>query len=227
MTNWGIQGMKLFLIRHAQSQNNALPTSQRVQDAPITELGIQQARQLGQWARHAGLDMIFTSPFLRALQTSQQIHETVAVEWTTWTQLHEQGGCVSGVDTASFEGQPGMTAVEIQQAFPGCQVTDDIDEQGWWKSQPRETEVPLRERVLEVKDHLVDALGSTDRTIACVTHADFSDLLISALQDHPVHPTVPLRGLFNTGITSFTIEGSRVQLDDYNNVDHLSPELVT
>ena len=85
----------------------------------------------------------------------------------------------------------------------------------------------MRERVLEVKDHLVAELGSTDRTIACVTHADFSDLLISALQDQPVHPTVPLRGLFNTGITSFTIEGSRVQLDDYNNVDHLSPELVT
>ena len=35
--------MELYLIRHAQSQNNALPEEQRVEDPGLTELGNQQA----------------------------------------------------------------------------------------------------------------------------------------------------------------------------------------
>ena len=219
--------MKLFLVRHAQSQNNARPIIERVQDAPITELGVAQAERLAEWARHAELDQLWTSPFLRALQTSQPMHDVTDAPWETWTELHEQGGCVSGVDLATFQGQPGMTDLEIAQAFPGCRVSADIDAQGWWKCRPRETTEALVERVARVRDRLLGEFGSTSVRMACVTHADFSDLLISALLGEPIEPSEPLRGLFNTGITSFTIDGETVRMDRYNCVDHLEPTQVT
>lgn len=219
--------MKLFIIRHAQSQNNALPTSQRVPDAPLTELGLTQARYLAQWAQQAPFQKLLTSPFRRTLQTSQLIYDASDVDWMTWTQLHEQGGCVSGVDAASFQGEPGMTGDAIRQEFPGCLVTADIDDQGWWKSQPRETDAQLMERVTAVKERLVTEFGAGQRNIACVTHADFSQLLISALLgDVPDHQPEE-RSLLNTSVTSFTIEGSSVQMDGYSNVDHLPAELVS
>ena len=93
--------MKLFIIRHAQSQNNALPTSQRVSDAPLTELGLSQARHLAQWAQQTQFHDLLTSPFRRTLQTSQLIYAASDASWLTWTHLHEQGGCVSGIDEAS------------------------------------------------------------------------------------------------------------------------------
>ena len=219
--------MNIFIIRHAQSQNNALPTSERVQDAPLTELGLLQARHLAQWAQQADLQSLLTSPFRRTLQTSGMIHAATGLEWTTWTQLHEKGGCVSGVDESSFQGEAGMTAAEIQEEFPGCLVTPDIDTNGWWKSKPRETDGQLMERVIAVKERLVTEFGAGDRNIACVTHADFSEILIAALLGEVVDSQVAQRSLLNASVTTFTIQGTSVQLDGYSNVDHLPSELVS
>ena len=219
--------MKLFIIRHAQSQNNALPTSQRVPDAPLTERGLSQARHLAQWAQQTQFHDLLTSPFRRTLQTSQLIYAASDAGWMTWTQLHEQGGCVSGVDEASFQGEPGMTGEAIRREFPGCVVSADIDDQGWWKSQPRETDLQLKERVTAVKEQIVTEFGAGERNIACVTHADFSQLLILALLGDDADNLPAERTLLNASVTSFTIEANRVQMDGYSNVDHLPSELVS
>jgi broad specificity phosphatase PhoE len=60
-----------------------------------------------------------------------------------------------------------------------------------------------------------------------VTHADFSQLLISALLGDVPDNQPEERSLLNTSVTSFTIEGTSVQMDGYSNVDHLPPELVS
>ena len=219
--------MKLFIIRHAQSQNNALPTAQRVPDAPLTELGLSQARHLVQWAQQTQFHELLTSPFRRTLQTSQVIYTASDANWSTWTQLHEQGGCVSGIDEASFEGEPGMTGEAIQQEFPGCLVSADIDDQGWWKSKPRETEQQLEERVIAVKERIVTEFGAGERNIACVTHADFSQKLILALLGDAADNPPADRTLLNASVTTFTIEANQVQMNGYSNVDHLPPELVS
>ena len=41
--------MELYLIRHAQSLNNALPAEDRVEDAPLTDIGHQQCSHLAKW----------------------------------------------------------------------------------------------------------------------------------------------------------------------------------
>lgn len=219
--------MKLYIIRHAQSQNNALPTSQRVPDAPLTELGLSQAQHLTQWAQRTQFHELLTSPFRRTLQTSQLIYAASDANWLTWTQLHEQGGCVSGIDEASFQGEPGMTAESIRQEFPGCLVSPDIDDQGWWKSQPRETDLQLQERVMAVKERIVTEFGTGERNIACVTHADFSQKLILALLGDDADNPLADRSLLNASVTSFTIDVNQVQMDGYSNVDHLPSELVS
>ena len=219
--------MKLFIIRHAQSQNNALPTAQRVPDAPLTELGLSQARHLVQWAQQAQFHELLTSPFRRTLQTSQMIYAASDANWSTWTQLHEQGGCVSGIDEASFQGEPGMTREAIEREFPGCLVSADIDDQGWWKSQPRETDLQLEERVIAVKERILTEFGAGERNIACVTHADFSQKLILALLGDDADNPPADRALLNASVTSFTIDVNQVQMDGYSNVDHLPSELVS
>ena len=66
--------MELYLIRHAQSLNNALPEEQRVEDPGLTELGLQQADCLGKWIGTLALTKVITSPFRRALETAKRIH---------------------------------------------------------------------------------------------------------------------------------------------------------
>ena len=70
--------MKLYLIRHAQSENNAKPESERVPDPGITELGIRQAKLLGERFSDMGIEVLVSSAFRRALLTAEAIVERVS-----------------------------------------------------------------------------------------------------------------------------------------------------
>ena len=63
-------GMNLYLIRHGQSENNALDESLRVHDPGLTETGLTQVEYLGKWFSVRPLDVLVTSPFRRALLTT-------------------------------------------------------------------------------------------------------------------------------------------------------------
>jgi 2,3-bisphosphoglycerate-dependent phosphoglycerate mutase len=52
--------MQLYLIRHAESTNNAKPPRQRVEDPPITELGESQATHLAKWTSTTEIDTLIT-----------------------------------------------------------------------------------------------------------------------------------------------------------------------
>ena len=121
--------MRLYLIRHAESQNNALPESQRVEDPGITELGYRQARHLAERVSGLGLTKLFTSPFLRTLQTTSPIYEATRLTPNVRVALHEEGGCYSGYTPENMAGRPGMGRSDIEREFPGFIVSAGIG--GW------------------------------------------------------------------------------------------------
>ena len=47
--------MRVHLIRHGQSANNALPEYQRIEDPALTPMGREQAERLGNWASQTPL----------------------------------------------------------------------------------------------------------------------------------------------------------------------------
>lgn len=64
----------LYLIRHGQTETNALPdTLGQTADSQLTEKGRNQAKLLGQRLAKEGLnlDIVFTSPYDRARDTSE------------------------------------------------------------------------------------------------------------------------------------------------------------
>ena len=58
------QKPKLYLVRHAQSTNNANPEPKRIPDPPLTELGTQQAQALSTYVPNIQPTHLLTSPFL-------------------------------------------------------------------------------------------------------------------------------------------------------------------
>ena len=88
--------MQLYLIRHAESENNAKPERLRVEDPPISSLGRQQAKCLGQWVRTLSVDILITSPFLRTLETTREVVNGATHHVHVWHDLFEQGGCYRG-----------------------------------------------------------------------------------------------------------------------------------
>lgn len=213
--------MHLFLIRHAQSQNNAAPEELRVEDPALTPRGQEQARRLAEWIPRLNLTRVITSPFRRSLETAEAIRHATGLAPEVRTALHEVGGCYRGHAGATITGRPGMTRLVIEREFPGFHVSPEIDGQGWWGRRPRETDAEATLRAELLWKQTLEEFGRTDERIALVMHADFKILLLR--QFH----TPPLATPGNTSVSTVAVAPSSVELRDYNSLRHLPEELVT
>lgn len=215
-------GFNLLLIRHGQSTNNAGEPERRVPDTPLTNLGWDQAGQLGPLlAETERIDHLLTSPFLRTLQTTQPIAEACGLQPTIRTGLHETGGCYAGYHPDEQVGMPGMTATEIARDFPGYAIPDDIDEAGWWKSQVPETGEQAAVRAARQFDVLRSEFADSGQVVATVAHGDFIMLVLTAALDHwPGHGEAPIA---NTSVTRLLVTDSAVELVVDRSTDHLQP----
>jgi broad specificity phosphatase PhoE len=89
---------RLIMVRHGESEGNRERRFTISSEVPLTELGRQQALQVAQ--RIAGLfrpEIIISSPFRRARQTSEIIAAALGLEIETVPELHERDlGCLKG-----------------------------------------------------------------------------------------------------------------------------------
>ena len=213
--------MELYLIRHAQSLNNARPEEQRVEDAPLTEKGRRQAAYLADWIVSLKLTRLWTSPFLRALQTTQFLHDSTGLRPKVETDLHEVCGCVAGVTPQVMEGRPGMTRSEIEAQFPQYDVGKDINESGWWKSKPCESKAIACRRAQAILATTRREFARTDERVAYVMHGDFKILLLKCIDDRT------LENPWNTSVTRCVLTSDDTGLREFNSVQHLPVDLVT
>ncbi len=240
--------MELFIIRHAQSWNNALADqNDRVVDPPLTELGFRQAELV---ARHLanGIDhetkaiegqpsdapvngmrigRLYCSAMLRALQTAQIVGAALKLKPHVWVDVHEEGGMWldHGEAEGGIRGYPGLTRSEIAEQFPESVLPDEVAEQGWWRH-TREEWNPFLERAARVAAQLRQQ-GTGSERIAIVTHGGFGAFLLRALVGVPVDANVFFHH-DNTGVTRvrFRPDG-RVSIRYQNRVDHLPGDMVT
>jgi len=196
----------LYIIRHAQSLNNARPESQRVEDPGLTDLGKQQALHLAQGFPSLEIDRLISSPFRRTLETTEAIVRTTRLKPEIWVDLH---------------GRPGMSRDEIRQAFPDFEIPPEIDGNGWWKSRPYESVDLARERAARVIRRTLAELTKSACRVAYVMHADFKLQFLELLDGRC--PETPR----NTAISHLEVRPNSIQMLYYNAVDHLPDELIS
>ncbi|MHB0959744.1 MAG: histidine phosphatase family protein [Pirellulaceae bacterium] len=213
--------MDLYLIRHAQSRNNAQPAALRVEDPPLTDLGHVQARHLAARVAELQLTRLVTSPFRRALQTAEHIYQATGLVPEVCIDLHETGGCVQGIDPATMVGRPGMSRAEILAEFPRCQIDTSIDGDGWWRNQPYECESLARQRAARLLAQTRSTYAATEHRVAFVMHGDFELLFLS--QFHPL----PLVLALNASLTHVRVSPEATALVEFNSIDHMADHMMT
>lgn len=221
--------MLLYLIRHAESQNNAKPAYNRVEDPALTAVGRLQAQYLAQWTQGLEIDMLITSPVLRALQTARSIHESTGQHVHVWDNVFEQGGVFRGFGLDANQGGAGMTRRQVHQHAARdaslCTLDRSIGETGWW-GRPRETKMEAWHRANMVAKRLVACVNKQAKTLVVVTHADFKrKLLLTLLPEYL--GTNQINRLSNTGVTKLEWDPSGWRLDYLDEVTHLPARLVT
>ncbi len=245
--------MDLYIIRHAQSTNNALPTAvelrDRVCDPLLTALGYRQAELLAEhlatgrdgWSEAAsadpeagggpslaayGITRLVCSPMKRTLLTAQPVSQALGLLPEIWLDIHEHGGIYldHGEPTGKV-GYPGITQPELATQFPAYRAPEGLTERGWWRGGFEEWEACLL-RAGNVARRLRD-MNTEGAGIAMVTHGAFASALIMALVGTPPDARVHFSH-HNTGISlvHFRSDGG-IRLRYLNRVPHLRPDMIT
>ncbi len=244
--------MELYIIRHAQSSNNAPANpADRVADPPLTDLGRTQALRLAshlanephpeqrhgldpedthvETIRGYGIRHLYCSAMRRSLETATAIGEAINVAPEVWIDIHECGGIfLDHRDDRGVVGYPGITRSEITRHFPAV-VPGEVSEDGWWEPARGQEDWPTCQgRAVRVASRLWDrANDGAAAPVAIVSHGDFIQALLKAILGR-----IPERNLvffhFNTAITRVDLEPvDRILVRYVNRVPHLSQDLVT
>ena len=247
--------MRLYIIRHAQSENNARwaatgASDGRSSDPSLTDTGHQQAQHLARFLARAepsaetdpwdvadrrgfGITHLYTSLMQRAIVTATAVAQALELPLVAWTAIHEAAGIFEyEPDGGRRIGLPGPNRSFFETLYPHLLLPDSLGEDGWW-NRPSESRAETRVRAGRVADELFDRHGHSEDRVALVTHGAFSHYFLSALldrteyEDDGPHPRRLWLLMNNTGITRLDFTSRYATLFYTNRLEHLPPHLIT
>ena len=148
---------KLYYVRHGQSTYNALKRYAGSLDVELSELGKEQAKQVGETLKNHSIDVIVVSPQIRAQQTAKIINQNLDLPMETENDLRE-------ICVGLYEG---LTREEVASKYP----------ERWKQGASRSftTAVHDGESAQEVQDRVFEALDRIsekhkDKHVLVVAH---------------------------------------------------------
>lgn len=95
--------MNLYVVRHGQTEWNVKKKMQGRADIPLNKKGIEQAYIIKKNLSEYNIDMIYSSPLIRAKQTAEIINETMNIDIIYDNRLIERDyGEFEGINKSSF-----------------------------------------------------------------------------------------------------------------------------
>ncbi|MCB0103922.1 MAG: histidine phosphatase family protein [Anaerolineales bacterium] len=248
--------MQLYFIRHGQSINNANTQNKSYaehSDPYLTEIGKQQAQRTAQFLKenqvisHAdpwnsqnqfgfGITRVYASLMERATETAANITRALGnVPFSAWVDIHEEGGIFAREKEIHLKGLPGKPRSFFEQNFPEMSLPAALDESGWWKSRPFETEEERQRRAEKVLAELLEKHGDKDgqneERIVFVSHGGFFMRFMCAVLKLPwrqaAHDYRSWFLLNNCSISRFDFRKDQVTISYLNNTNHLPADLIT
>lgn len=160
--------MTIYLIRHGQSEFNAAhrdgEPDPMLWDAPLTELGQQQALQARVEIADLGVIQVITSPLTRAIQTAKLIFDGIAP--IRVMAEHRELVCHSC--------DVGRGPTDLQSDFPELGF-DHLDPQWWFQGPVNENGVAIEpDDVFQkrIRDFAALLGQISDRPLAVVGHGN-------------------------------------------------------
>lgn len=241
--------MRIFFVRHGQSENNALwartqSRKGRLADPLITELGKRQLTYSAQfldycltgdisagndpscYAMESGVVYLFCSLMERSVQSGQIIAERLNLPLMANLDIHENGG-IYNRDRRKDEavGIPGKDRAFFEANYPKLVLPKEMNSAGWW-NRPFETREVYAERARQVVKTLKERHGSSGDTIILVSHGGFYNYFLSAVLNiqRPDHVWFEL---FNGAATLINFDGENANIMYCNRYSFMPTELVS
>jgi broad specificity phosphatase PhoE len=197
--------IRITLVRHGQSEANRVQRWQGQGDSPLSELGFEQARRVGERLRGLRFDRVISSDLSRAKETARATGH-VFEELVEWREF----------DVGRWEG---LTREEVEERFPEelsrLKSGEDIPLGGG------ERYSDFSARIDAALSRLVRELApGTDVLIVC--HGGVISTLLAGQLGLRKRGRWPFARVSNTSITELELNRERVALRVYNDTAHLS-----
>lgn len=117
--------MRLYIARHGETQWNVDNRISGRTDIPLTEEGMEQAKQLAEQAKGKGIEVILCSPLLRARQTAQAVCDALGLPMFIDDRLIELNfGIFEGMDRSDPDFL--HTRAQLPTRYPGGESAFDL-----------------------------------------------------------------------------------------------------
>lgn len=160
--------VELTIVRHGETEGNSKNLYQGWEDVPLNRKGIWQAERLALRLKDREFDRIYSSPLSRSLETAAAINRFHGLNIRRVNQIKE----------INFGEWENMSAVQIQQHYPGC-----LEE---WRANWKEFEIPGGESLMAAYKRVTSWLnrlltGNNKGNFLIVSHAGVIRAFISEL----------------------------------------------
>ncbi|ORT99533.1 Phosphoglycerate/bisphosphoglycerate mutase [Anaerovibrio sp. JC8] len=199
---------KIVLVRHGQTVWNKLGKYQGQADIDLSEVGKEQAKLLGESFPVEGVDAVFSSPLVRAMETAEAIAAPLNLPVTSCQEFCE----------ISFGKWEGLTYDEIHASWP--------KEHDLLFTRPDELICPEGEGFVQVQQRAAAKMESLikenpDKTIVIVAHGG----VIRTLLCHALG--MPLKNMWrirqdNTAVSIVTAYNEGMTVELMNSTVHLT-----
>jgi 2,3-bisphosphoglycerate-dependent phosphoglycerate mutase len=239
--------MQLYLIRHAQSKNNALweqtgDNLGRSMDPELTELGTRQAQILARFIAQGNpekekvedphnrlgfrLTHLYSSLMVRAVATGCFIAQALNMPLLGWPDWHEGGGIyLEDEATGELVGHPGKDRAYFRAHYPDVILPSDLEDGGWW-NRPFEERPQRWERARRVQAELMKRHGDTLDRVGVVMHGGFYNYFIKTL--FGIEPDQEIWFVMsNAAITRIDFSSDEVRVIYQNRLEFMPSELLS
>lgn len=158
--------MEIIMVRHGESLANqqgviALP------DSPLTEKGLNQAKNLQERLKYFSYEVVYSSPFLRAQQTAGAFSSEVQVD----DRLREH-----------LTGAEGYSLKEMREKFP-VEFQEFMSDPVYYRAPNCENRVDVWERAMNFRNEMEER----GKNIVIVSHANFLSVMLSTVFGNVEH----------------------------------------
>ncbi len=187
---------KICLVRHGETDWNAIGKLQGRTDIPLNKTGVFQAEACGEFLKESEWDFIITSPLKRAKQTAEIIKRKIDVPLLEMEEFIER----------HFGEAEGMTLQESLAAFPDKMY-------------------PNQESMSSLNTRLMSGLEEIhqkykDKKILVVAHGAVIGAILSSLSNGEIG--TGKTKLANASMNHIYFHKDQWKIKDFNQIAHLS-----
>lgn len=201
--------IKIILVRHGETDWNASEIFRGRTDLPLNETGRKQAEMLGEYLSQEKIDIIYSSPLKRAVETAVAITGHQAIEVNTVVNLTD----------FNFGEWQGLSRGEVAEKY--AELYRD------WLDTPEQIKIPGGESLEDVRSRALPFVEDTimrcgEGRIVFVSHRVVNKVLVCSLLGLDMSHFWNIR-IDTCSLTRFDCGDSRLVLTRHNDTSFLRP----